>query len=189
MLNHSVASMARIPAGKYHAVKEKLWGIELTKDKPESTWKPEPPADEDGEENRLRYNLLVQRCLLGKDAKTKERNVVEVVTKDIDGLDISSPIFSLTLGKNDQSSLGLTFGHPDAEDDHLDPVTFRLVAGTGPVHLIGMQMTETSTDIELNDSEMNEDMDEDDEEEDEDEEEEPEPEPEPPKKGGKRKAK
>ena len=41
MLNQSVASMARVPGGKYHDIKEKLWGIELTKDKPESTWKPE----------------------------------------------------------------------------------------------------------------------------------------------------
>ena len=41
MLNHSVASMARIPGGKYHDIKEKVWGIKLTKDKPESTWKPE----------------------------------------------------------------------------------------------------------------------------------------------------
>ena len=71
----------------------------------------------------------------------------QVVTKDMDGRDISSPIFSLTLGKCDQSSLGLTFGHPDVEDDRLDPVTFRLVAGSGPVHLIGFQMSESVTDI------------------------------------------
>merc|ERR1712168_842663 len=176
MLNQSVASMARVPGGKYHNIKEKLWGIELSKEKPESTWKPELPEEE---VNQQRHNLCVQRCLLGKDAKSKERNVVEVVTKDMDGDDISSPIFSLTLGKCDQSSLGLTFGHPDADDDRLDPVTFRLVAGSGPVHLIGFQMSEAITDVDPDDT----DMDEEDEEEDEDEEElEPAP-----KKGGKKK--
>ena len=42
MLNHSVASMAgRIPGGKFHDIKEKIWGIELTADNPESVWKPE----------------------------------------------------------------------------------------------------------------------------------------------------
>ena len=33
MLNHSVASMARVPGGRYHDIKEKFWGIELTKEK------------------------------------------------------------------------------------------------------------------------------------------------------------
>ena len=36
----------------------------------------------DEEANQQRFNLFVQRCLLGKDAKTKERNVVEVSEGD-----------------------------------------------------------------------------------------------------------
>ena len=31
------------------------------------------------EEASQRYNLFVQRCLLGKEAKDKERNVVQVL--------------------------------------------------------------------------------------------------------------
>jgi len=183
MLNHSVASMARIPGGKYHDIKEKFWGIKLTKEKPESTWKPEITDEEASQ----RYNLFVQRCLLGKEAKDKERNVVQVTTKDMDGADVSAPIFSLTLGKNDQSSLGLNFGNPDADDERLDPVVFRLIAGSGPVHLVGVQMSETISDVDFNETDMDDDIEEeeDDEEEDDDEEEE---EPEPaPKKGGKKK--
>ena len=65
----------------------------------------------------------------------------------MDGADVSAPIFSLTLGKNDQSSLGLNFGNPDADDERLDPVVFRLIAGSGPVHLVGVQMSETISDV------------------------------------------
>ena len=34
----------RIPGGKFHDIKEKIWGIELTSDNPESVWKPEVRA-------------------------------------------------------------------------------------------------------------------------------------------------
>jgi len=149
LLNASVASMARMPGGRFHDVKEKLWGIKLTKEKPEATWNPEVLDDENGEQ---RHNLLLQRCLLGVEAKPKERNMVEVVTKNIDGDDIASPIFSLTLGKNDQSSLGLNFGSPDSPEDSMEPVVFRLAAGTGPVHLIGIQMSETMKDVDFNET-------------------------------------
>jgi len=180
----------RIPGGKFHDIKEKIWGIELTADNPESVWKPEPTD----EEANTRFNLFLQRCLLGRGAKASERNVVEVTTKNMDGDDVKSPIFSLTLGKNDQSSLGLSFGSPDADDDRLDPVTFRLAAGTGPVHLVGVQMSECVKDIDFNDTDIDgEDDDElDDEEEEEAEEEEAEEEEEeeevaPVKKNGRKK--
>ena len=62
------------------------------------------------------------------------------------GSQVSCPILSLTLGRNDQSKLGLSFGPPDDDGDRLDPVTFRLVSGTGPVHLIGAQVIEHYSD-------------------------------------------
>ena len=68
------------------------------------------------------------------------------MTTDITGNQVSSPILSLTLGRNDQSKLGLSFGSPDEDQDRLEPVTFRLVAGSGPVHLIGSQVTEMYSD-------------------------------------------
>ena len=45
----------------------------------------------------------------------------------------------------------LIFGHPDVEDNRLDPVTFRLVDSLLPIHLIGFQMSEFVTDVDLDD--------------------------------------
>jgi len=178
MLNNSIASIARYPIGLQHDTKEQMWGIELTKDKPESVWMPKP---EDEDEQTPRHTLYLHRCLLGKDAKQKERNVVEAVTTNIDGSEVSSPILSLTLGRNDQSKLGLSFGSPDEDQERLDPVTFRLISGTGPVHLIGSQMTEHYSDV-MNDTEGMEDEDDDEVEEEDDDEDEEEEEPAPKKK-------
>jgi len=174
MLNNSIASMARFPIGVKRDTKEKIWGVELSEDKPESTWLPKPD-EEDGEDQPPRHSLFLHRCLLGKDAKQKERNVVEAVTTDITGNQVSSPILSLTLGRNDQSKLGLSFGSPDEDQDRLEPVTFRLVAGSGPVHLIGSQVTEMYSDVMDDTGDLDEDEDDDGEEEEEEEEEEPVP--------------
>ena len=40
MLNNSIASIARYPIGLRHDTRERMWGIELNKDKPESVWLP-----------------------------------------------------------------------------------------------------------------------------------------------------
>jgi len=184
MLNNSIASIARYPIGLRHDSKEQMWGIELNKDKPESVWLPKPEI----EDPTSRHTLYLHRCLLGKDAKQKERNVVEAVTKDVSGSEVAAPILSLTLGRNDQSKLGLSFGSPDEDQERLEPVTFRLVAGSGPVHLIGSQMTENYSDVMDDTGDMDdEDEDDVDEEEDEEEEEEEEEEENPaPKKKAKK---
>jgi len=181
MLNNSIASMARFPIGVRRDTREKIWGVELSQDKPETTWMPKP-EEEEGEDQPPRHSLFLHRCLLGKDAKQRERNIVEAVTTDISGNQLASPILSLTLGRNDQSKLGLSFGSPDEDQDRLEPVTFRLVSGTGPVHLIGSQVTELYSDVMDETGDMDEDEDDEDGAEDEDEEEEEEEEPVPKKK-------
>ena len=75
---------------------------------------------------------------------------VVTTTTNMNGHDTSMSVFSLTLGKYDQGSLGQTFGNPDVGDDRLDPITFHCVASLLPVHLIGSQMSKSVTNVDLN---------------------------------------
>lgn len=66
--------------------------------------------------------------MLGPDAKEGEINVVEVEAMGYKS-DVKYPITVLKAGSQHQSLLDLLFPDP--------PVTFKLVRGSGPIHLLG----------------------------------------------------
>ncbi|CAO1430673.1 unnamed protein product [Diamesa hyperborea] len=106
---------------------EYFYGATLTGANAEVKW---DPADK--EEECLRANkLIVKQILLGMEAKADEFNVVEVQTVSKDG-EIKIPIAVLKVGENRMAQSFLEF--PDA------PVTFKLISGTGPVHIHGQHL-------------------------------------------------
>jgi len=150
MLNRSIASMAgRAPGGTYD-VQEYFWGAELSKDKSSFTWNPE--ADEElGDE--MQNILFLKRAILGLKATEGERNVVEVHCKNFDDDEVQMPILSLTLGQQDHCDVELTFKQVEA-------VTFKLIAGSGPIHLVGQHYQETIRDPDMDDDDEDEEEDE-----------------------------
>ncbi|KAG5310489.1 NLP protein, partial [Acromyrmex insinuator] len=67
-------------------------------------------------------------ALLGPEAKPGELNVLQVEAMGLKG-PIKTPIALLEMGKTAQIILDLSFPDP--------PVTFTLVKGSGPVHIVG----------------------------------------------------
>lgn len=68
------------------------------------------------------------QALLGPEAKPGELNVLQVEAMGLKG-PIKTPIALLEMGKTAQIILDLSFPDP--------PVTFTLVKGSGPVHIVG----------------------------------------------------
>lgn len=66
--------------------------------------------------------------MLGPEAKPGELNVLQVEAMGLKG-PIKTPIALLEMGKTAQIILDLSFPDP--------PVTFTLVKGSGPVHIVG----------------------------------------------------
>ena len=79
----------------------------------------------------------MQACL-GVSAKDGERNVIQVTTEDEEGELVKHTILSLRAGGTEQCSLFLTL-HP--------PVTFELVSGSGPVHVVGSSVESEYTPV------------------------------------------
>lgn len=91
------------------------------------TWDPESKAADDYQGG---HKLVIRQALLGPEAKEGEVNVVQVEAmtwKD----SITIPVASLTAGPNGSSQCLLDLSFPDP------PVTFSLLQGSGPVHIIG----------------------------------------------------
>merc|ERR1712002_440889 len=66
-----------------------------------------------------------------------ERNIVQVTSKDFQGKEVRHTLCSLTLGKGlDMVDLDLTLQY-----DH--EVSFKLIKGSGPVHIVGNHYVET----------------------------------------------
>lgn len=65
---------------------------------------------------------------MGPEAKEGELNVLQVEAMGLKG-PIKIPIALLEMGKQSQIILDLSFPDP--------PVTFSLIKGTGPVHIVG----------------------------------------------------
>lgn len=162
MLNRSIASMASRAVGGTYDVQEFFWGTELSKENDSFTWTPD--VDEDMED--MQQNILfLKRAVLGVKAKEGERNIIEVHCKDMEGNDVKHPILSLTLGRDDHADVELTF-------KQVDEVTFKLIQGSGPLHLVGQTYIETMNNPEMDDTDLPSDEEADEEVEDEDEEEE-----------------
>lgn len=95
--------------------------------KASETWDPESKAAEDYQGG---HKLVIRQALLGPEAKEGDVNVVQVEAmtwKD----SITIPVAILTTGPNGHGQCLLDLSFPDP------PVTFSLLSGSGPVHIIG----------------------------------------------------
>ncbi|OWR52068.1 nucleoplasmin-like protein isoform X1 [Danaus plexippus] len=105
---------------------EYFYGVTLSSSHQSETWDPEAKA-----EYPRSNKLLIRQALLGPDAKPDELNVVQVETMCLQE-SIKIPVAILKVGETRQARLDIEF--PDA------PVTFTLIQGSGPVHLIGQHL-------------------------------------------------
>lgn len=97
--------------------------------------------------------LILRRCVLGAEAADGEMNVIEAETLSMDDL-IKIPIAILKVGETRQENLGeLEFFNP--------PVTFRLIKGKGPVHIMGQHLQQDEEEPLADMEEFAEDEDED----------------------------
>ncbi len=64
-------------------------------------------------------------------AKEGERNVVQVMAENDEGEEVRHTILSLRVGGTEQCSLFLSLN---------PPVSFELVSGSGPVHIVGSML-------------------------------------------------
>merc|ERR1719348_1826475 len=85
----------------------------------------------------MRHLLFLRQATLGVNAIEGERNIVQVTAKDFEGKTVSQILCSLTLGRGlDAADLDLTLQY-----DH--EVSFKLIKGSGPIHLVGNHYVET----------------------------------------------
>merc|ERR1712212_189100 len=145
MLNRSISSMAGRASGGTYDVQEYFWGAELSKEKPTFKWNPEM----DEEFTDTQSILFLKRAILGLKAVEGERNIVEAHCTSVDEEEQKHPILSLTLGQEDHCDIELSF-------KHMEEVSFKLVAGNGPIHLVGQHYLETSREPGMDDTDMDE---------------------------------
>lgn len=110
---------------------EYLYGITLEGPNASEVWDPEHKNDDsDGTAQHIGADqkLIIKMALLGPEAKPGELNVLQVEAMGLKG-PIKTPIALLEMGKTAQIILDLSFPDP--------PVTFTLVKGSGPVHIVG----------------------------------------------------
>lgn len=107
-----------------------FWGLTLDKNKTTDSWDPDVRTESNDAAPGYRgeHTLLVKQAVLGPEAKEDEINVVEVEAMGYKS-DVKYPITVLRGGVQHQSLLDLLFPDP--------PVTFKLIKGSGPVHLLG----------------------------------------------------
>uniref|UniRef100_A0ABD2XH25 Nucleoplasmin core domain-containing protein n=1 Tax=Trichogramma kaykai TaxID=54128 RepID=A0ABD2XH25_9HYME len=125
---------------------EYLFSIELNQDKTKEHWDPQPEQnEEDGEDQNFGVDqkLIVKMVILGKDAKVGEQNIVQIEAMGLKGK-FKTPIAILEMGKCPQILLDLSI--PDS------PVTFELISGSGPVHIVGHNLLDVDEEeVEVND--------------------------------------
>ncbi|XP_053671609.1 nucleoplasmin-like protein [Anopheles nili] len=138
---------------------EYFYGATLKEGTKTVTWDP----DNKPESYPRRHKLVIKQCVLGHEAAADEFNVVQVETMTIrDTLRI--PIAVLKVGETRHCRIDLEFS--DA------PVTFTLLEGKGPVHILGLHLLESVVDEFEDMAEMEEEvLDEEEPDEDEDEDE------------------
>ncbi|KAJ8683579.1 hypothetical protein QAD02_019371 [Eretmocerus hayati] len=114
---------------------EYLFGVTLEGDKLSEVWDPEP-KNEDSDSNQhfaVDQKLIIKMALLGAEAKAGEVNVLQVEAMGLKG-PTKIPIAVLETGKTAYVTLDLSFPDP--------PVTFTLIKGSGPVHIVGHNLLE-----------------------------------------------
>jgi len=112
-----------------------FWGAELSCSSPMHSWRIFHPEDEC--EDDLRHLLFLKQATLGVNAIPGERNIVQITSKDYEGNVVRQVLCSLTLGQGlDTTDLDLVLQY-----DH--QVSFKLIKGAGPIHLVGNHYVET----------------------------------------------
>jgi nucleophosmin 1 len=114
------------------ASKEYFWGCTLTKESPEVLWTFE---EEEDDMDYMQHTLFLRHAVLGAGVSEDERHILQVETKTFNDELIKTPIASLKLGTHDMCNLDMNFTHEV-------PVTFRLLSGSGPVHLSAQHLVE-----------------------------------------------
>nr|XP_022917960.1 nucleoplasmin-like protein isoform X1 [Onthophagus taurus] len=105
---------------------EYFYALTLEGAKASEVWDPEAKVPEDYQGG---HKLIIKQALLGPDAKEGEVNVIQVEAMTWKE-SIKVPVATLKAGgPNNQVLLDLSFPDP--------PVTFSLIQGSGPVHIIG----------------------------------------------------
>ena len=135
---------------------EKLIGFELSASKKQFKWpvsdnekKTKDTEDDDDESNdemsALQTSIVVHSAVLGVGAKVDQRNLVHLTIKDSSNEKsiIDQPILSLSLNKNDS----VTAFNLRTLLSETSVVTFKLVEGDGPVHLITSKILEPPFDF------------------------------------------
>ncbi|XP_011501656.1 PREDICTED: nucleoplasmin-like protein isoform X1 [Ceratosolen solmsi marchali] len=115
---------------------EYLYGVTLDSAKTSEVWDHEPKNDESDSNQHfgVEQKLIIKMALLGPEAKPGELNVLQVEAMGLKG-PIKIPIALLEMGKTSQIILDLSFPDP--------PVTFTLIKGSGPVHIVGHNLLAT----------------------------------------------
>lgn len=116
--------------------REFFWGCTLSKETPSCTWS---FTEEDDDQDFLEHTLFLKQATLGPDCKPDERHVVCLETKTFTGTELKQPIINMKAGHCDNLQLDLVFQHEV-------PVTFRLIEGSGPIHLSASQLVELPLD-------------------------------------------
>ncbi|XP_046667757.1 nucleoplasmin-like protein [Homalodisca vitripennis] len=139
-----------------------FWGLTLSKEHPTEIWDPDMKSPGGGDANdshalRGEHTLVVKQAVLGPKTADGEVNVVQAEAMGYKS-DIKFPIAVLKGGAQSQAVLDLLFPDP--------PVTFKLIQGNGPIHLLGNHSVgsgemvgEDDEDDELEDELEEEDMD------------------------------
>lgn len=134
-----------------------FWGITLSKDNQKEVWDPDVKSGDANESHGLRgeHTLVVKQVVLGPSAKDKEVNVVQAEAMGYKS-DVKFPIAVLKGGDQSQAVLDLLFPDP--------PVTFKLVEGSGPIHLLGNHSVGTGELVgdDEDEDELEDDIDEED---------------------------
>ncbi|XP_046567201.1 nucleoplasmin-like protein ANO39 [Haliotis rubra] len=112
--------------------KEYFWGCQLTKESPCQTWSFQ---EEEEDSDYLVHTLFLRNSVLGAEAVKGELNIVQVETKSFEDKDIKQPLFSLRNGGQETLTMDLSFAGACS-------TTFRLVEGSGPVHIGGQHLVE-----------------------------------------------
>ncbi|XP_015371695.1 PREDICTED: mitotic apparatus protein p62-like isoform X4 [Diuraphis noxia] len=138
-----------------------FWGVTLDKTKATEVWDPDvkPDANDSSHVFRGEHTLLVKQAVLGPEVPDDEVNVIEVEAMGYKS-DIKFPVVVLKGGTgHSQCVLDLLFPDP--------PVTFKLVKGNGPIHLLGNHSVGTGEGMadEEDDDEIDEEFEEEEEEE------------------------
>eukprot|EP00800_Vazella_pourtalesii_P018200 TRINITY_DN575_c0_g1_i1.p1 TRINITY_DN575_c0_g1~~TRINITY_DN575_c0_g1_i1.p1 ORF type:complete len:332 (-),score=104.76 TRINITY_DN575_c0_g1_i1:198-1193(-) len=125
---------------------EKPWGAVLDKANNSIMW----PTDSEISEGDMK--LEISQATLGVGVKAGERNVVELSIISDENPDTTRkfPVVSLREGLSEHSLLNLTLNAP---------VCFRLVEGTGPICIMGVQHTLGEGDSSDDDSDDDDDGD------------------------------